>query len=125
MRKAHEDFLDAPGRFDPRMWFEINSRFHEAIAPWSGNRFLLDAIRRQNALRRLSEYHWFSDLKPESVKGSLNDHIAILAAIVAGEMDWAASLMKRHLEVNSPGKRLMPRAIGSDRCGPSLVFRWR
>ena len=96
MRKAREAVPGRARQVDPRMSFEINSRFHEAIAPWSGNRFLLDAIRRQNALRRLSEYHSFSDLKPESVKGSLNDHIAILAAIVAGSGLGGKPYPKRH-----------------------------
>ncbi|HLW91794.1 MAG TPA: GntR family transcriptional regulator [Roseiarcus sp.] len=100
LRKAHEVLLNAPGRFEPRIWFSINSRFHEAIASWSGNRFLLDAIRRQNALRKLDEYHWFRDLEPESIRRSLDDHIAILAAIAEGETEWAASLMKRHLELH-------------------------
>jgi len=101
LRAAHEDMLKAPGAFDSRAWFTVNSRFHEAIAAWSGNRFILDAMRRQNALRRLGEYREYRALRPENIKRSLRDHLAMLDAIASGDLSWAASLMQRHLEMSA------------------------
>ncbi|MGO4430015.1 FCD domain-containing protein, partial [Streptomyces sp. MCAF7] len=36
--------------------FQVNASFHEMLVGCSGNQFLLDAVRRQNRLRRLIEY---------------------------------------------------------------------
>lgn len=117
LRKAHRDLLKASGKFDTRAWFSINSRFHEAIASWSSNRFLLDAVKRQNALRRLSEYREFHDLSPQNVKRSLRDHLDILDAVAAGDLPWAASLMRRHLELNARAYAALPQPRAA-RLGP-------
>ena len=55
--------------------FDANSLFHEAVAKWSGNRFIYDSVRRINQLRRLVEYSQTSNRKPR--KGQAEEHLAI------------------------------------------------
>lgn len=98
LRAAHAEFLRG-GELDPRRWFDTNSRFHETLAAWSGNRFLLQAMQRQNALRRMDEYRVFPRLTPQRIVQSSQEHIAILDAIEAGDRNWAATLLHRHLEL--------------------------
>jgi DNA-binding GntR family transcriptional regulator len=76
--------------------FDANSKFHETLARWSGNRFIFDAMRRMNQLRRLVEYCQTSIRKPR--KGQAEEHLAILAAIGRNDLLGAATLMRSHLD---------------------------
>jgi DNA-binding GntR family transcriptional regulator len=78
-------------------WFEANANFHETVVSWSGNRFLTQAIRRQNNLRRMTEYAEFAELSEDSVRKAARDHLAILAAIRTGDRKLAAAILLRHL----------------------------
>jgi len=98
LREAHNEFLRG-GELDPRRWFDTNSRFHETVSAWSGNRFLLEAMRRQNALRRMDEYRVFPRLSQRRIVQSSQEHNAILDAIEAGDLAWAATLLHRHLDL--------------------------
>lgn len=100
LREAHVAAVEGMAKLDSRAWFAINSRFHEAIATWSGNRFFVEASRRQTALRRLSEYRAFPNIAREGVERSSAEHLAILDAIAAGDYAWGATLLQRHLEIN-------------------------
>lgn len=101
LRDAHAQVLEGTdAKLDSRAWFAINSRFHEAIATWSGNRFFVEASRRQTALRRLSEYRAFPNIARDGVERSSAEHLAILDAIAAGDYAWGATLLQRHLEIN-------------------------
>jgi len=44
--------------------FESNSLFHETLAKWSGNRFIVQSVRRLDQLRRLVEYRQARSRKP-------------------------------------------------------------
>jgi DNA-binding GntR family transcriptional regulator len=76
--------------------FEANSRFHETLAEWAHNRFILQAVRRVNQLRRLVEYRQASKRAPRQTQAS--EHLEILRAIEAHDMVHAAGLMKAHLD---------------------------
>jgi DNA-binding GntR family transcriptional regulator len=76
--------------------FEANSRFHETLAHWSGNRFIEQAVRRVNLQRRLVEYHQASQRKPRQTQAQ--EHLHILDALAAHDVLQAASLMRAHLE---------------------------
>jgi DNA-binding GntR family transcriptional regulator len=76
--------------------FEINADFHEQLARCSGNRYLLDAVQRQNRLRTFLNVQWVNG--PERVEASIAEHLAILDALDAGENRRAAELMSRHLD---------------------------
>ncbi len=98
IRRAHELVLEAPhGAVGSDEWFRVNASFHETIASWSGNRFLHEAIQRQNNLRRMQEAVYYQVLAPERLRQSCTEHIAILDAIEAGNLDWAAALLRQHL----------------------------
>ena len=78
--------------------FEAGSRFHEIIAKWSGNRFILQGVRRVNQLRRLVEYRMMTKHRPTR-KAQANQHLAILEPIRRGDYLSAAALLRDHLNV--------------------------
>ena len=77
-------------------FFEMNSRFHEMLAQFSGNRFLLQSIEQMDRLRKFQEFASFASDSRALVQ-SCREHLEILDAIEAGDRDWAAALMRRHL----------------------------
>jgi DNA-binding GntR family transcriptional regulator len=98
LRRAHEDILArAAGGVGTEEWFRVNTAFHEMLAACSGNRFFLQAVRQQNSLRRMQEYADFVQLPQGRVEQSCREHLAILAALDAGDTEWAAALLHRHL----------------------------
>ncbi|MDM0084974.1 GntR family transcriptional regulator [Variovorax sp. J31P179] len=86
--------------------FEANSHFHETIAEWGHNRFVLQSIRRINQLRRLVEYRQASKRTPRHTQAS--EHLAILDAIERQDFMQAANLMRAHLNGARRGKLLDP-----------------
>jgi DNA-binding GntR family transcriptional regulator len=86
--------------------FEANRDFHETIAKWSGNRFILQGVRRTDQLRRLVEYSQAAKRKPRQAQAT--EHLAILDAIAEGDMLKAAGLMRAHLEGARRGKVFGP-----------------
>jgi DNA-binding GntR family transcriptional regulator len=76
--------------------FEANSEFHETLAKWSGNRFISQAVRRMNRLRRLVEYKQAKARKPR--QGQALEHLAILEAIREHDLLKAAALLRAHIE---------------------------
>jgi DNA-binding GntR family transcriptional regulator len=100
LRRAHERILALPsGSVNGRDWFKVNSSFHEALAAWSGNRFILQAIRQQNKLRQLNEYADFPTLGQTRIGQSCREHLGILDALEAKDLAFAESLLQRHLRL--------------------------
>lgn len=96
-REAHRRFLAlAPAARTAPGFFEMNLRFHEMLAESSGNRFLLQTIRQMNRLRKFQEFASFA-VDPTFLARSCEEHLAILDAIEAGDLEWAAALTKKHL----------------------------
>jgi DNA-binding GntR family transcriptional regulator len=81
----------------PPAWARANEAFHEELAACSGNRFLLEVVRAQNALRRLTEVQQFPHLTQARIRQSCREHLGILAALEAGDRPRAAALMEAHL----------------------------
>ena len=75
--------------------FETNSRFHEGLAALSGNRFIQQAIVRQNQLRRLVEYR--RPLDRDRARRVAEEHLAILAHLGEGRVEQAAAALAEHL----------------------------
>lgn len=82
--------------------FESNSQFHETLAKWSGNRFILQSVRRTDQLRRLVEYRQARSRGPRQTQAQ--EHLKILDAIATNDLLQAASLMRAHLEDARRGK---------------------
>ncbi len=85
--------------FRPVEFYEMNSNFHEMLARCSGNRYLLDAVRRQIQLRSFLNYYWHYG--PARVLASIDEHMAILTALEAGDNRLAAQSMIEHLTASS------------------------
>jgi DNA-binding GntR family transcriptional regulator len=85
--------------FRPVEFYEMNSDFHETLAKCSGNRYLLDAVRRQIQLRSFLNYYW--RYGPARVLASIDEHLAILTALEAGDNRLAAQTMIEHLTASS------------------------
>ena len=77
--------------------FQIGSEFHEMIVGCSGNPFFLEALRRQNRLRRLIEYRAMVDTG--RFLRAAREHLELLDRLEAGERADAARFLRRHLSV--------------------------
>jgi DNA-binding GntR family transcriptional regulator len=75
--------------------YDLDASFHEKIAGFSGNAFLLQAIQQHNRLRRLAEYKGYSRL--ERVRAWAGEHLAILDALQRGRFKRASERMRQHL----------------------------
>lgn len=107
MREQHEEFLRTLSEDSSSVaFFEMNAAFHEGVAAASGNRFFHMDIQRQNRLRRLSNYDW--KYGPARMEVNCREHLEMLDRMQAGDVELAALLMQRHLDVASrlrpPGK---------------------
>jgi DNA-binding GntR family transcriptional regulator len=98
--------------------FESNSQFHETLARWSGNRFIVQSVRRVDQLRRLVEYLQARTRGPRREQAI--EHLAILDAIAADDRLRAAALMRAHLDgarlrkvrgMESPDQGLAERSV--------------
>jgi DNA-binding GntR family transcriptional regulator len=98
LRARQETIRDGGYRvMKARELFEANGEFHETIAAWSGNRYVLDALVRVDSLRRLVEYRQAAgDRLPRREQAV--EHLVILDALEAGERRRAATLLRHHLE---------------------------
>jgi len=98
MRSAHQALMRRPAaEIAPDMWFQVNAHFHETLTSWSRNRFFVQAVKRQNTLRRMHQFADFPQLTPEQITQSCEEHLAILDALAAGDRRGAASLLAAHL----------------------------
>jgi DNA-binding GntR family transcriptional regulator len=99
LRAEHEAALDSLSADSPwQELFELDAKFHETLARGTGNEMIVDIVRRQNRLRRLAEFVSYARL--ERVRQSMTEHVTIIDALLAGDSDWAAALMRRHLAVS-------------------------
>lgn len=94
--KAIHEKLEAAAR-DGRIdaFFEANQEFHKKIQALSGNRWLLSVIQDLRKVLKLSRMHSLS--LEGRLQQSLDEHRAILAAMLAGDAVKAEKLMHDHL----------------------------
>ncbi|HEM7852750.1 TPA: GntR family transcriptional regulator [Burkholderia multivorans] len=105
MKRAHEVMLGKlPDLVTAAEFYALNSSFHEMLARFSGNRFVVQAAQQQNLLRRLDEHAAFQGLGPHAIL-SCQEHLAIIEALEQGDREWAASILRRHLTRASDAKR--------------------
>jgi DNA-binding GntR family transcriptional regulator len=76
-------------------FYAVNSDFHEQLARCSGNRYILDAVQRQNRLRSFLNIQWING--EERVQASIDEHLAMFDKLAAGDNRGAHDLMKQHL----------------------------
>jgi DNA-binding GntR family transcriptional regulator len=80
----------------PGELFEANAHFHETLAACSGNRFVVQTVRRMDQLRRLVELRQAK--RRSARKSQAEQHLGILDKIEQGDFLAAATLMRSHLE---------------------------
>jgi DNA-binding GntR family transcriptional regulator len=96
-RKQQEFIAEGGYRtMTPVELFEANTRFHETVAACSGNRFILQAVRRLNQLRRLVEYRQAKQRLARQTHAK--EHLTILEKLGDGDFLSAATLMRMHLD---------------------------
>ena len=78
--------------------YQVDATFHETVARWSNNAFVVQAIRNQNRLRRLTEYEYYAER--ERMLASCREHAAILDAVADGQTQRASELMHRHIDAS-------------------------
>jgi DNA-binding GntR family transcriptional regulator len=96
MRERHEAMLKGPWTETSSVaLFEMNAEFHLGISAASGNRYIREAMHRQNQLRRLSNYSWQHG--SDRVAVTCQEHLEILDRLEHGDQEVAAALMRKHL----------------------------
>jgi DNA-binding GntR family transcriptional regulator len=75
--------------------FKSNSEFHEMLMACAHNEFFLDAVRRVNRLRRLSEYRITVDRSRLPLQS--REHLRILDLIEGKDMSRASDFLRGHI----------------------------
>jgi DNA-binding GntR family transcriptional regulator len=102
VRRQQQQLLDGGiERWTAAERFRAGSEFHEVIVACSGNRFLIDALRNVNQLRRVIEYHSQTGSPQDRgrMRRQCQEHLELLDLLQAGELMEASHAMRRHLDV--------------------------
>lgn len=96
--RARQQFVLDHGldSFSAAELFQEGCEFHEIIAAASGNVFLLESLRRFNALRRLFFYRAVIP-GHEHLGAHVREHLQLLDLIERGEHKAAAEFLERHM----------------------------
>ncbi|MGN6701572.1 MAG: GntR family transcriptional regulator [Burkholderiaceae bacterium] len=94
---AHERCKEARDANDPDAYYYRNEIFHQAIYPGSHNTFLAEEARGLH--RRLRPYRRLQLRVRDRLGVSYGEHEDIVRAIVAGDGEATADLLRRHVTV--------------------------
>lgn len=83
---------------DSQKLIEQNATFHNTLAELSQNSFIIEAVHRHSRLRRLSEHFSQNHIR---TRIRVDEHVSIIDALLDGQKEWAASLLRHHLEIAS------------------------
>lgn len=99
LQSTHVAMLDnGLADMTPDQIFDVNVEFHETLIGWTNNPFLIDALKKQNALRRLLVRNVVA---PERYVRILQEHLVLLSVLAENRFIEASHLMKRHLAANA------------------------
>jgi DNA-binding GntR family transcriptional regulator len=96
-RERQQSLLAQAARYNWMDFFEANAQFHELLASFSGNRFVLDTVQQQNRLRRMSDLSDYPLVNVDLLHKSCREHLEILDAVEDGDLARAAEGMRLHL----------------------------
>jgi DNA-binding GntR family transcriptional regulator len=96
-RTQQQAVLANDSRYTDAEIFRIGADFHETLVSGANNSLLLDAVRRVNALRRLLEYR--AKRNRDQLPRQYREHLRLLNLIETGELERAAVLLEKHLDV--------------------------
>lgn len=94
---AHQACMEARDAQDPDTYFYMNEAFHGAIYEGSHNAFL--AAQAQSLQRRLRPYRRLQLRVRDRLKVSYQEHDGVVQAIIAGDSELAADLLRQHVTV--------------------------
>ena len=118
LRAEHETALESLSAASPwQELFDLDAKFHETLARGTGNDLIVEIVRRQNRLRRLAEFVSYARL--ERVRQSMMEHVTIIDALLAGDRDLAAALMRTASGRVAPGDGRALRARSHGLLGPT------
>jgi DNA-binding GntR family transcriptional regulator len=83
----------------------VGATFHEEIVAAAGNPLLTEAIRRVNRMRLLLERRIRRQLDPARLLRTTEEHLKILDAIEAGDLEGAGHFLRAHLWQELRSKR--------------------
>jgi len=98
MRHSHLDLQQniANERLIATQVFEVDAGFHQTIAAFSNNSFVIQAIQHHNRMRRMIEYRGYGDGK--RVAAWITEHLRVIDALERRRYQSAADLMATHLK---------------------------
>lgn len=97
-RQVQQELLDGDiFKLSRSQLFQVGAQLHELIVRCSGNAFFLEAIRRQNQLRRFMGYKANVD-RPRLIN-QCKEHIHLLDLIQSGRREEAADFLRTHLDI--------------------------
>ncbi|HEX7986463.1 MAG TPA: GntR family transcriptional regulator [Duganella sp.] len=94
---AHEACEAAMRAHEPDDYYYKNEVFHEAIYAGSHNQFLIEQTR--NLYRRLRPYRRLQLRVRDRLGNSYREHDGVVQAILAGDGDLAARLLRDHVMI--------------------------
>jgi DNA-binding GntR family transcriptional regulator len=95
LQALHEALEQAARDGDIPRFFEANQEFHLAVQAITGNRWLLQIIQDLRKVLKLTRMHSLS--AEGRLQQSLEEHRAIIDAMLKGDAAQAESLMRNHL----------------------------
>lgn len=98
-RAKHQELIEAKRDISTSQMLEVNADFHEMLARFSNNRYLVSAIQLQNRLRRLMEIQGL--VSRDRVRQSCLEHLEIIEALENEDRALAQVLLRRHLTIAS------------------------
>jgi DNA-binding GntR family transcriptional regulator len=94
---AHQACMEACDANDPDSYFYKNEAFHDAIYEGSHNAFLVTQAR--SLQRRLRPYRRLQLRVRDRLKVSYQEHDGVVQAIIAGNSEQTADLLRQHVTV--------------------------
>jgi DNA-binding GntR family transcriptional regulator len=94
---AHEACQQARDASDPDEYYYKNEAFHESIYAGSHNQFLIEQTR--SLYRRLRPYRRLQLRVRDRVHNSYSEHDGVVQAILAGDGELTATLMREHVMI--------------------------
>ncbi len=94
-RLAHDMDAAARGSVDVDQITELNNRFHRLILEGSNNRRLGSVV--SSVVQVPLVWQTFSHYSDTDLRRSLAHHHELVAALAAGDPDWAESVMRSHV----------------------------
>ena len=93
----HEACVAEVEKDDPLGFYDANKRFHEVIYAGSHNRFLKDEIKRMRLL--VAPYRRYITFQPGRMQESLEEHGAVMEAILRHDDSRADDHMRSHVSL--------------------------